>query len=358
MTKPIAGGRRRLPRRAFLAGAAAAGAAIPLAGVRGQAALEKKDITLGIGPDWGTSGHAVIAHHKGYFKSEGIETVNFKVFAAGLVQMEALAAGGIELANPAQAPIFTLRAAGVPIVVLSSLAAYSNSLAVAMRKSANVKEASDLIGKKIGVFKGSGAEAMMTALFKEYKLDAAKVDLVNLPPPEQLAGLATGAIDGICVWQPWIYQASQKAQVDIVHTGAHSNFASNKGKPVRIDYTRGVLTTTERFVRSNPKLIDAIMRAYGKSQAFVADAKNFDETADIFSKHHNQDLAANKVILKDYKSTLALDRDYLNDMNAVQDFLAETGRLKKKIVVEDVTYGGPVAKLGANLVAIDAKWKP
>jgi ABC-type nitrate/sulfonate/bicarbonate transport system substrate-binding protein len=356
MTKETIGGRHRLPRRAFLVGATAA--TLPLAAARGQGAPEKKEVTMGIGPDWGTSGHAVIAHHKGYFKAEGIDTVNFKVFAAGLVQMEALAAGGIEVAQPAQAPIFTLRAAGVPVVVLASLAAYSDSLAVVTRKAANVKEARDLLGKKIGVFKGSGAEAMMIALFKEYKLDPTKVDLVNLPPPEQLASLATGAIDGICVWQPWVYQASQKTQVDIVHTGAHSHFAANKGKPARIDYTRAVLTTTERFVRANPRLVDALMRAYGKAQAFVADAKNFDETAEIFSKHHNQDLAANKVILKDYKSTLALDAQYLADMNAVQDFLAETGRLRRKIVVEDVTYGGAVAKLSSSLVAIDAKWKP
>lgn len=346
----------RLSRRSVLmAGAALAGGLVP-SRARAQA-VEQREISIAVGPDWGTGGHAVIALQKGYFAAEGIQKVNLKVFPAGLVQLEALAAGGVDLANPAQTPVFTLRQAGIPIIVLSSLAAYHDSVAVAMRKEAKVAEPTDLYGKKIGLLKGSGSELMLTGLIREYKLDASKIQVVSLAPPEQLASLSSGAIDGICVWQPWVYQAGQKAAVDIVHTGATSHFASSKGKRAVIDFTRGVLTTTERYASANPNTIAAVMRAYAKAHAFAMNSANFDERLKLFSAQFNQQEADNRVILPGYFTTLALDADYVRDMDAIQDFLVSTGRLKQKLNLTTLTFGAPLKKANPDWVSIPVREK-
>lgn len=347
-------------RRAVIGGGAAAGVALAtgLLPSRGAAqAVEQREITVGVGPDWGTGGHAVIAVLKGYFAEEGIQKVNLKTFPAGLVQLEAMAAGSIDFANPAQTPVFTLRAAGIPIVVLSSLAAYHDSVGIATRKEAKVVNPTDLYGKKIGLLKGSGSELMLTAFIREYKLDASKIQVVSLAPPEQLASLASGAIDGICVWQPWVHQASQKTAVDVVHTGATSHFATNKGQRVLIDYTRGVAVTTERYARANPNTVDALLRAYAKSQAYATNPANFDELVKIFSAHFNQQVADNQVIIKGYYSSLALDKAYADDMEAIQDFLMSTGRLKQKLSLAEVTYGGPLKRVNPAWVSIPVREK-
>ena len=130
------------------------------------------------------------------------------------------------------------------------------------------------------------------------------------------------------------------------------------GERRRIDYTRAILAAPERFVKSNPATVDALLRAYAGAQAYVADTKNFDEVVAIFSKHHNQDAEVNKVILKEYTSSLALDRDYLGDMNSVQEFLASSGRLKSKVAIGTFTYGAPLQRIDPKLVSIDAQWKP
>ena len=317
-----------------------------------QSAPERKELNIGVGPDWGTSGHAVIAFHKGYFKDQGFTQINFKSFAAGLMQVEAMAAGAIDIVNPAQGPILTLRSNGVPVVVLASLAAYHDSLALVVRKTANVRDPKQLEGLKIGTLKGTSAEQMVLAIARQYGVDAAKIQLVNLAPPEQLASLATGAIDGICVWQPWVHQATQKVAVDILHTGATSAFERNKGERRRVDSTRGILASTERFVKANPLTVDALLRAYAAAQTFVSDPKNYAEVVTIFSKHHNQDAELNKVLLKEYSSSLALDDAYLADMNSVQDFLAASGRLRNKVTVQAMTHGAPLAKIDSKLVTI------
>lgn len=323
-----------------------------------QGSLERDNLIIGIGPDWGTSGHAVVAFHKGYFREEGLTKVSLKSFSAGLLQVEALAAGAVDVANTAQGPVLTLSANGIPVVVLASLSEYSDSLAVAIRKSANVTKPEQLKGLKIGVLKGTGSEQLVMNLAKEYKLDRSAIQLVNLAPPEQIASLSTGAIDGVSVWQPWVYLAGQKMPIDVVHTGAHSRFADNAGQERRIDFTRSVLLVSQRFVKSNPKTTDALLRAYAKAQNFIADPANYAEVVKLFSSQHNQSKELNQVILKDYTSTLALDDRYMIDMEAVQDFLAATGRLRKKVSVLDLTYGKPLARIAPELVTIDARWQP
>ena len=85
-------------RRTFLRSAAALLVA-PIAAYA-DAKPEKLSVTIGIGPDFGTSGSAVIALQKGYFKAQGFDNVELKSFPAGLVQVEALTAGGLDMAMP------------------------------------------------------------------------------------------------------------------------------------------------------------------------------------------------------------------------------------------------------------------
>lgn len=350
----LVGRRRLLLGVGGVAAAAVFGAGV--AGAQGKA-IESRNIRVGIGPDFGTSGHAVIALEKGFFKEAGFEKVEMKIFAAGLVQLEALAAGGIDIALPTQTPVFSLRSAGVPVVVFSSLTAYNESLALVARKEANIRKPVDFYGKKIGVLKGSGAEMMVNAFIKHYKLDGTKIPTVTLAPPEQMSAIATGAVDAICVWQPWVYQASQKIPVDIVSTGATSHFSENRGERVTLDWTRGLSATLGPFIKKNPGTIEAFVRALAMAQSYITNPKNFDDVNVTFSRFHNQSTDANAVIIKGYGPSLAFDKRFLEDLVEVQDFLIQSGRVKKKTEPADILYADALRKIDPQLVSIDARWK-
>lgn len=340
----------RLTRRATLS------LALLFAGAAwAQGAVEKLDLTIAVGPDWGTGGHAVIALQNGYFAAEGLTKVQLKTFPAGLMQVEALVSGGVDVANPAQGPVIAMRSNGIPVSVIASLSTYDDAIALIVRKSAAVKNAKQLEGMKIGLLKGTSSEQMLINFAKKYDIDLSKIQMVNLAPPEQLSSLATGAIDGICVWQPWVYQASQKSAVDIIHTGAHSRLAANDGAAAQIDHTRGVLVTTERFTKDNPKTVDAILRAYARAQAFMTDPKTFPDAAATFSKYFNQDASSNREILKTYTLTLALDDGYLADIAATQNFLFDSGRVRTKPAVPSFTYASSLSKVAPTLVSEQLK---
>lgn len=344
--------------RAFTRMMLIAGTVVSASASLAQEAPERKTLTIGIGPDWSTSGHAVVAHHKGFFKQEGLTEVQFKSFAAGLLQVEAMASGAVDVANSGQGPILSVKSNGVPVVVLSSLSTLNDAIAIAVRKSASVSEPKQLEGLKIGALKGTSAEYMVHRLAKAYQVDASKIQIVNLAPPEQLASLATGAIDGVAVWQPWIQQAARRTEIDVVHTGTRSQFASHPGVKNRIDINRSVLASSERFVKANPRTVQALLRAYVKAQAFIADPANYAEVVTIFSRHHNQDPQMNQEILKQYGSSLALDGEYRSDMEAMAAALTESGRLRTKVQVANLTYGAPLRKIDAGLVTTEATWNP
>jgi NitT/TauT family transport system substrate-binding protein len=317
-----------------------------------QKSLEKPDLTIAVGPaDWGTGSQAVIALQNGYFAAEGLKNVKLKIFPAGLMQVQALVANGVDFANPAQGPVIAMRSNGIPVSVVSSLATYDDAMALIVRKSAGVTQAKQLEGMKIGLLMGTSSEQMVINIAKHYGLDLSKIKMVNLAPPEQLSALATGAVDGICVWQPWVYQASKKISVDIVHTGSHSRLAANAGANVKVDYTRGVLVTTDKFIKANPNTVDAVMRAYAKAQAFMTDPKTDAEAIARFAKYFDQDEPKLAEIRRTYSFTLALDDAYLTDMEATQQFLFDTGRVRNKVKIPSFTYATPLQRAAPTMVS-------
>ncbi|GJL84121.1 MAG: taurine ABC transporter substrate-binding protein [marine bacterium B5-7] len=320
-------------------------------------AVEKSDISIGIGPDWGTAGHAVIALKKGYFEEEGLN-VELKKFSAGLVQVEALASRDLDFAVPAQAPVFSLRSAGVPILFLSNAAIWGEALSLVVRPESNIKKPSDLIGKKIGVFKGSGAELMYRKILELYDIDPKQVDAVGLKPPEQLSSMIAGLVDGIVVWEPWVQQAVDKANGIKVHTGGTSYFEGYEGKKAVVDWTRTVLVTLEPTVKKYPETVDAVLRAFSRSQDFLTDPANDEEAIALFSEFQGQEPELNRKLKPSFEFSMNLDEGFLDGMNQPLDFLEQIGRIKKRVDVLDYTYTDPLAKARPDAVSIKSNYKP
>lgn len=343
-----------LSRRRFNL-AASAVAIASLVGFSPAQAVEKSDVVIGIGQDWGGGGHAIIAQKKGYFADEGLE-VELKSFSAGLVQVEALASRNLDFAIPTQAPVFSLRSAGVPILFLGSTAIWGEALSLAVRKDSNINEAADMVGKKFGVLKGSGSELMFGKILEHYGIDSKQVETVSLKPPEQLSSIIAGLIDGVVVWEPWVQQAVDKADAVRIHTGATSHFAGNKGENVVVDWTRSVLTTLEPTAQRYPQMVDAVLRAFSKAQDYLVDPANQDEAIALLSEFHGQDADMNRKLMPMFEFTMALDDRFLDGMNNTLDYLEQIGRIKRRVDVLDYTYVEPLKKARPDAVSIETNY--
>jgi ABC-type nitrate/sulfonate/bicarbonate transport system substrate-binding protein len=318
---------------------------------------EIRQIAIGMGIDIGYSA-PIVAINKGWFKEAGFTDVAIKTFPAAVLAGEALAAGQIQLWMPGNPPVVSMFHNGVPVVIIgvNSIAWESEKLVV--RPDANVTRPEDLYRVRIGIIQGSSASAVLHFLAKRYGLDEKRLQLVNLPPPEQLASLVAGNIQAMMVWEPWNLRAIQAIGAKVLHTGLVSHFAGNDGERVKISNTRVVLVAAQPFVRKNPKTTRAMLEVMLRAQRYVADPAHREEVIRLFSDFAKQDVEINRAIAHVHVFNPAFDDAYVEDMERTAEFLQAAGRIKSRTHVLDYTYTGIIEELDPSLVKVRGRWKP
>ena len=345
-----------MKRRQFLSGiGASAGLALaPHAFAQGKPETGKLALAFGLDPVFAPH---MVAMQKGWFGEAGFAEVTTRTFSGGALAGEALVAGEIALWTPGNLPPISMTHSGVPIVVLGTNALAMSADRLVARKDANVRAPEDLYKVKIGLLQGSTASADLYYLAKHYNLDEKRLQVVNMPPPEQLAALNSNAVQAMLCWQPWGYNALKTGNAELVHTGLESGFAANKGQAAQISYTRSLFVASEEFVRKNPVATRRMMQVLLRAQRYVADPKNRDEVVTLFVKETKQDRALADAIWDQYTFDPTFDQAYVRDMERLSEYLSASGRLKSPKHPLEYTYTEPVAAFDPALVKTPGRFK-
>jgi ABC-type nitrate/sulfonate/bicarbonate transport system substrate-binding protein len=333
----------------------AAGLAAPRF-VAAQEAPETKTLSLGFGIDPPFAPH-VMAMRKGWFAEAGFTDVKTQSFASGNLAGEALMAGQIQVWTPGNLPPIAMAANGVPVVVLGTNCRNWDLEKLVVRNDANVSKPEDLYNIKIALIQGSTSSAFMHQLAKHYKLDEKKLQLVNLPPPEQLAAFTSKDAQAIVCWEPWPYRALAAVPSTVIHSGLTSSFAGNKGERVKVSDNRSLWVTSQDFARRNPKTTRAVLDVLVKAQRYVADPKNKDEVIKTFSEFQKQEVAMNTAIWDNYVFDATFDQAYVDDMTRTADYLLAAGRIRRNIEPISYAHTGLLKAVDPNLVKVDGGWK-
>jgi ABC-type nitrate/sulfonate/bicarbonate transport system substrate-binding protein len=341
-------------RRSFLTATAAV--ALAPAIVRAQAKPEISKLGLGFGLDPVFAPH-IVAMQKGWLRDAGFTEVATPSFTSGALAGEALIAGQIHLWTPGNLPPISMANSGVPAVVLGTNCIATKAEQLVVRNDANVTKPEDLYRIKIGLLAGSTASASLHNLAKHYKLDEAKLQVVNMPPPEQLAGLTSNNIQALLCWQPWGYNALKLGNTTMLHSGTTSGFSANKGAAVAMSATRSIFVASEEFVRKNPNATRILMGVLVRGQKYVADPANRTEVLDLVARETKQDRALVEAIWGDYDFNPTFDDAYVADMESMSGYLVASGRLKTTKHPLDYTFTDPVKAADAALVKRDGRWK-
>jgi len=345
-----------LVRTLLSASAFAAIAMAPLSAIAQQ--VETDTLNISIGPDLPFLVH-IVAKEKGWFADAGFKNVEFKSFASGNLAGEALLADQIQLWTPGNLPPVSMAHNGIPVVILGSNAVSHGLEKIVVRKDAGVENPEDLYKVKLGLLVSSTSGALLGNVAKHYGLDPAKIQTVNLAPPEALAAMSNNEIQGIVFWEPFPYRAVKEQDGKIVHTGTKSFFAKNNGEDVAVSNNRTVWVASQDWVRDNPNAAKAMVDVLVKAQAYVADPANKDEVLKIFSDAQKQPVEMNAALLDNYTFTAKVDQSYVNDMAAIADYLQATNRIQgEKKDVLTYTYTEPLKAIDPTLVEVEGQWKP
>ncbi|MFN0159787.1 MAG: ABC transporter substrate-binding protein [Burkholderiales bacterium] len=347
-------------RRHFIAGsaAAAAGAAggFSLPSLAQTGKPEVSVLSLGFGIDPPFAPH-IVAMQKGWFREAGFGEVKTRTFQSGNLAGEALVAGEIQLWTPGNLPPISMVHNGIPVVVVGTASINWDVEKLTVRKDANVNTPEDLYKIKIGLFQGSTSSAFLSTLAKHYGLDERRLQVVNLPPPEQLASLVSNNVQALLCWEPWPNRAVATGNAQVVHSGLTSYFTANRGQRVKVSDGRSVLVVSQEFARRSPNTLRAALGALLRAQRYVADPANTDEVQRMFAEFQKQDIALVRAIWGNYVFNPGFDDAYVADMERTAAFLEASGRIKKRMNVLDYTFTAPLAGFDKSLVKVEGRWK-
>ena len=299
--------------------------------------------------------HAV-AIKKGWFEEAGFTQIERKTFTAGALAGEALLAGEIAAWMPGNVPIISMRHNAVPVVVVGNICSVYEKVVV--RPDANINNPEDLYNVRIGLLEGSTASAVLTNLSEHYGLDQSKLNVVNLPPPEQITSLAANEVQAVIVWEPVASQAKDAVDGKFVFDSNISRFENDAGTPFAASHTLVPIVFTEEFLRDHPNTAKAIVSVLVRAIEYTMDPANKDEVIQIFAEMTERTPESIAKDWPEYYYNPSLDQKYVDDMQSYTGFLEKVGRISGAQDPLDYTYTGILEEIDPKYAKIKGHWQP
>ncbi len=295
----------------------------------GEAATAGKPLRIGLVPWIGWS-RAQVAEVKGFFKEAGVE-VEQKVFQTVTEVNTALLAKQVDLAWLVAGDLVVLSEQD-PTLKFLFASDYSGDKVDAIVGS-GIASPADVKGKKLAR-EDVPYEIVFTAKYLEsIGLTTKDVEIISLPVPDATAAMATGKVDIVTSYEPFISKAlKERADSKILFSAKGTNIIVNG-----LAGSSKVLTERRSEVMAYLKALEKAVQ-FAKTNADEANAITAKwvgvtppEVAELMARLDLLDVAANK--------TLAFAAD--NPLNAASSIdlagpiLVEAGKAKKVIKGKD-----------------------
>jgi nitrate/nitrite transport system substrate-binding protein len=282
-----AGRRDFLKRGAAMSSVVAAAGALPAGGVwaAGSDKPELEEVTIGFIPLTDCSS-VVMAAVKGFDKKYGIK-INVSKEASWAAVRDKLVNGELHAAHVLYGLIYGVQMGiGGPKKDMSVLMTLNNNgQAITLSNAFKDKGAVDgpslakVIAKKDKEYTfaqtfPTGTHAMWLYYWlASYGVDPFKdVKTIVVPPPQMVANMRVGNMDGYCVGEPW----GQRAIVDKI------GFTATTTQDIWTDHPEKVLGCTAEFVKKYPNTARAMICAILEASMWIdASAANRSATADV-----------------------------------------------------------------------------
>lgn len=230
--------------------------------------LEKVRIAVSTTP---LSAPFYVAKEQGFFEESGVAATLVEKAGGGKCFSEMIN-GNVELATISNSVVMFNSFKHNNFAVLGSFVESDNDIKLLARTKENQRPTiRNLVGKKIGVVKGSASEYFLHSLLVTSGIEPDKVITVPLSVDKMPNALEQQTVDAISVWEPFAYQThkhnQQAAQVDAKGLYNLSFVLAGKrdSSEAQIQLRTKVLQALNKathFIASNPDQAQAILRSH------------------------------------------------------------------------------------------------
>ncbi|HEY6552501.1 MAG TPA: CmpA/NrtA family ABC transporter substrate-binding protein [Vicinamibacteria bacterium] len=280
-------------RRRFLeTSVAALGAALlPSGRVWASDAPETADLKFGMIALTDCSS-IVIAHEKGFFKKYGINSVVSKGASWAAIR-DSLSNGDIQgthmlIGMPLASTMGLLGSPKKPMVIPWMINRNGQSLTLKAALKGKVQADPKALKPLVDAAKAAGAPMTFAmtfppgthAMWIRYWLAAGGINpdkdlsLITIPPPQMVANMKVGKMDGFCVGEPW----NARSVADGI------GFTAINTQDIWKDHPEKVCAFTADFADKNPKTVKAVLKALHEASVWLDKIDNRVEQSQIVSK--------------------------------------------------------------------------
>ena len=146
--------------------------------------------------------------------------INWRMFGGGGDVIRAMASGDVQMGEAGSSPITAAASQGQDIKLFWILDDIADAEALVARNGCGINSVKDLKGKKVATPFVSTAHYQLMVGMKIDGVDAKKVNVMNMRPPEIAAAWERGDIDATFIWDPVLTKIKANGKV-IATSGEH-----------------------------------------------------------------------------------------------------------------------------------------
>jgi NitT/TauT family transport system substrate-binding protein len=273
-----------------------------------------------------------VAEDKGFFKSEGLDVL-LVLFNAGATNLQALIGGDVQIMGSAFVETIGGRAAGVDVTNFWGIC---NLMPFQLYSQPDFKSMKQAKGKRFAISRfGSLTDFLTRATLRHFGIDPKEVTILQIgSTPARFAALTAKGVDASIVWFPVTEIAKAQGYNKLLDL-----------KEVFPEWPYETFAAKESYLAKERDQVTKFLRAYQRGVKYTLDNKS--EAVKIIQKHVKMDPAYAPAGYDEYRDSFPLNGQIAEKaIPTVIEQEFESGRIKKKLTVEDMIDRSFISSMG------------
>ena len=263
-----------------------------------------------------------VTEDRGFFKDEGLDVL-LVLFNAGATNLQALIGGDVQIMGSAFVETVGGRAAGVDVTNFWGICNLMPFQLYSQPGSKSMKEAK---GKRFAISRfGSLTDFLTRATLRHFGLDAKDVTILQIgSTPARFAALSAKGVDASIVWFPVTEIAKSQGYNKLLDL-----------KEIFPEWPYETFAAKQSWLNKEKDQVTKFLRAYQRGVKYTLENKT--DSVRIMKKYVKIDPAYAPAGYDEYRGSFPLNGQIAEKaIPAVIEQEFESGRLQKKVTVEDI----------------------
>jgi NitT/TauT family transport system substrate-binding protein len=273
-----------------------------------------------------------VAEDKGFFKSEGLEVL-LVLFNAGATNLQALIGGDVQIMGSAFVETIGGRGAGIDV---KNFWGICNIMPFQLYSQPDFKSMKQAKGKRFAISRfGSLTDFLTRASLRHFGVDAKDVTILQIgSTPARFAALTAKGVDASIVWFPVTEIAKSQGYNKLLDL-----------KEIFPEWPYETFAARESWLKKERDQVTKFLRAFQKAVKYTRENK--DDAVRIIRKYVKMDPAYAPAGYDEYRDSFPFDGQIAEKViPMVIEQELESGRLKKKVTLEDMVDRSFIKALG------------